>query len=40
MKVIIGAHYIVSCDADLTDLGQYHQTKIMKLTDFKAMMQY
>ena len=36
----IGAHYIVSGDADLTDLGQYHQTRIMKLADFKAMMQY
>ena len=24
----------------LTDLGQYHQTRIMKLADFKAMMQY
>ncbi len=32
--------YIVSGDADLTDLGQYNQTKIMKLADFKAMMQY
>ncbi len=36
----IGADYIVSGDADLTDLGQYHQTRIMKLADFKAMMQY
>ena len=36
----IGADYIVSGDADLTDLGQYHQTRIMKLVDFKAMMQY
>ena len=36
----IGANYIVSGDADLTDLGQYHQTRIMKLADFKAMMQY
>ncbi|MBR4534297.1 MAG: putative toxin-antitoxin system toxin component, PIN family [Bacteroidaceae bacterium] len=36
----IGADYIVSGDADLTDLGQYNQTKIMKLADFKAMMQY
>ncbi len=25
----IGADYIVSGDADLTDLGQYHQTRIM-----------
>ncbi len=31
----IGADYIVSGDADLTDLGQYHQTKIIKLSDFK-----
>jgi putative PIN family toxin of toxin-antitoxin system len=36
----IGADYIVSGDADLTDLGQYHQTRIMKISDFKAMMQY
>ena len=36
----IGADYIVSGDADLTDLGQYHQTRIMKLADFKAIMQY
>ena len=36
----IGADYIVSGDADLTDLGQYNQTRIMKLADFKAMMQY
>ena len=36
----IGADYIVSGDADLTDLGQYNQTSIIKLADFKAMMQY
>lgn len=36
----IGADCIVSGDADLTDLGQHSQTKIMKLTDFKAMMLY
>lgn len=36
----IGADYIVSGDADLTDLGQYNQACIMKLADFKAMMQY
>ena len=36
----IGADYIVSGDADLTDLRQYNQTRIMKLADFKAMMQY
>ena len=31
----IGADYIVSGDADLTDLGQYHQARIIKLADFK-----
>ena len=36
----IDADYIVSGDADLTDLGQYNQARIMKLADFKAMMQY
>ena len=36
----IGADYIVSGDADLTDLGQYNQARIMKLADFKAMIQY
>ena len=36
----IDADYIVSGDADLTDLGQYNHARIMKLTDFKAMMQY
>lgn len=36
----IGADYIVSGDADLTDLGQHNQTRIMKLTDFKTMMQF
>ena len=36
----IGADYIVSGDADLTDLGQYNQTSITKLADFKAMMLY
>ena len=36
----IGADYIVSGDADLTDLGKHHQTRIMKLADFKAMMQF
>jgi hypothetical protein len=34
----IGADYIVSGDADLTDLGQHKQTKIIKLTDFKTLM--
>jgi hypothetical protein len=34
----IGADFIVSGDADLTDLGQHNQTRIMKLADFKAMM--
>ena len=36
----IGADYIVSGDADLTDIGQYLQTKIIKLADFKAIMLY
>ena len=27
-------------DADLTDLGQHKQTRILKLADFKAMMLY
>lgn len=36
----IGADYIVSGDADLTDLGQHKQIRILKLTDFKAMMLY
>jgi putative PIN family toxin of toxin-antitoxin system len=31
----IGADYIVSGDADLTDLGEYHQARIIKLADFK-----
>ena len=31
----IGADYIVSGDADLTDLGQYHKVRIIKLADFK-----
>ena len=30
----------VSGDADLTDLGTYHQTRIVKLADFKEMLQY
>ncbi|MBQ6204329.1 MAG: PIN domain-containing protein [Prevotella sp.] len=34
----IGADYIVSGDADLTDLGQHNQTRIIKITDFKARM--
>lgn len=34
----IGADYIVSGDADLTDLGQHNQTRIVKLVDFKVMM--
>lgn len=31
----IRADYIVSGDADLTDLKQYHQTRIIKIADFK-----
>ena len=34
----IDADYIVSGDADLTDLSQHNQTKIINLADFKAMM--
>ena len=34
----IGADYIVSGDADLTDLVQYNQTRILKLAEFKEMM--
>lgn len=36
----IDADYIVSGDADLTDLVQHKQTRILKLADFKAMMLY
>ena len=36
----IDADYIISGDADLTDLEMYHQTRIVKLSDFKQMMQY
>ena len=36
----IGAEYIVSGDADLTDLAKHNQTNIIKIVDFKAMMQY
>ena len=33
----IRADYIVSGDADLTDIGQYHQARIIKLADFKQL---
>ena len=36
----IGADYIVSGDADLTDLGQHKQTRVVKLADFKTIMLY
>jgi len=36
----IGADYIVSGDADLIDLVQHNQTKMIKLADFKAEMSY
>lgn len=36
----IGATYIVSGDADLTELIQHKQTQILKLADFKKMMSY
>lgn len=31
----VGADYIVSGDADLADIGNYKQTHIIKLADFK-----
>ena len=34
----ISADYIVSGDADLTDLNKHNQTRIIKLADFKAML--
>ena len=34
----ICADFIVSGDADLTDLERYKRTRILKLADFKAMM--
>ena len=40
MADTIGADYIVSGDADLTDLGEYKKTKIIKLADFKTLMLY
>ena len=33
----VEADYIVSGDADLTDIGQFHQTKIIKIADFKQL---
>ena len=36
----IGADYIVSGDADLTVLGNYKKTTIIKLADFKILMLY
>ena len=36
----INATYIVSGDADLTDLNQHKQTQILKLADFKKLMSY
>lgn len=36
----IGADYIVSGDADLTDLGKHNKTIIIKLADFKTLMLY
>jgi len=36
----IGADYIISGDADLTDLGKHNKTIIIKIADFKAMMEY
>lgn len=34
----IGADYIVSGDADLTVIGQYNNTRIIKTSDFKMML--
>ena len=34
----IDANYIISGDADLTDIGQFENTRIVKLSDFKEMM--
>ena len=39
-KYVSDADYIVSGDADLTDLAKYNQTSIIKIADFKAMMNY
>ena len=36
----IGADYIVSGDSDLTDLETYHHAQIVKLADFKQLMNY
>ena len=36
----INATYIVSGDADLTELIQHKQTQILKLADFKKLMSY
>ena len=33
----VEADYIVSGDADLTDIGQFHQAKIIKIADFKQL---
>lgn len=35
----IGADYIVSGDADLMVLGQHNKTSIIKLSDFKLMLE-
>ena len=34
------ADYIVSGDKDLTDLNQHLKTRIIKLVDFKLMMEF
>ena len=34
----IGADFVVSGDADLLDLKQHKQTKMLKLVDFKKLM--
>ena len=34
----IGAYYLVSGDKDLTDLAQHRETRIIRLSEFKAIM--
>ena len=35
----INADYLVSGDTDLLDLEQHHQTKMIKLSEFKSLIQ-
>lgn len=34
----IGAYYLVSGDKDLTELAQHHETRIIRLSEFKSIM--